>query len=546
MSDVSVTENVQTFLQQINIFNKASIGVVLVKTREPLRVKTVLKEFAGHTKMPFLAWNNVDGWEMDVPNQKSPKKIENTVDPVAALKHVGETDGKNHYEDGGIFTMMYPHFYLADGGKVKHPVMVQILKEFVVEFSGCKKRLFLIVPQEFSVPHELEDDLTIIDFDTPAEAERTALFHRLMDHVPPEKRPKFSKEDLKAINAITAGMTAHEVQNALARALAENRAELPNVPVSKIINVLAGIKTEAIRRSEVLELVPAENMANVGGLDNLKSWLNKRVNCFTEEAKKEGVDTPKGIALIGPPGTGKSLFAKSVADTLRLPLIRFDVSRVFNSLVGSSESRVRGALKMVDSLSPCVLMIDEVDKVFQSNSGGGDSGVGQRVLGALLTWMNDTTSPVFMVVTANRVNNLPAEFLRKGRLDEVFSVSVPSSEERLEIVKIHLKKRGKDVDSVKNLDAAVVRSEGYVPAEIESAVKEAILESFACKIELTGELIAEQLGNMKPLSESFKEDFDMMNEWAINNARSASSKKDNVAPPVPHDSTIRNGLNLDD
>lgn len=206
---------------------------------------------------------------------------------------------------------------------------------------------------------------------------------------------------------------------------------------------------------------------------------------------------------------------------LGLPAIRFDVGRVFNSLVGSSEARVRAALKMVEAMAPCVLMIDEVDKAFQANSGGGDSGVSQRVLGAILTWMQECQEAVFMIVTANRVNNLPSEFLRRGRLDEVFSVSVPGEEEREEIFKIHLRARRQNPDAV-DLAQAVERSSGYVPAELEAAVKDAVTVAFATQQPVTGELIAEQLGNMKPLSEAFAEDFQRMQTWAEQNARPAN------------------------
>lgn len=517
MSEIR-NDNAQMYLEHINILHKASVGVVLTRTREPFRVISALRDFAQANTLNFKSWNVVRGWSIyKAGTNQIESNDANTIDPMAALRALSDKANGD-----GIYVMMYPHYALAADGKVRHPGMVQLIKEYVQEFAACRKRLFLITPHDFSVPHELEDDMTIIDFEPPSQNERVMLYHRLMDQVPQDKRPKFTKEDLNAINAITAGMTSHEVSSALARGLAANRDKLPNVGIDDFIGVLANIKTEAIRRSEVLELMESENMANVGGLDSLKNWVAKRVNCFTEEAKAFGVDTPKGIALIGPPGTGKSLAAKAIASTLRKPLIRFDVSRVFNSLVGSSEARVRTALKMVDSLAPCVLMIDEVDKVFQSNGGNGDSGVSQRVLGALLTWMNDTKAPVFMVVTANRVDNLPAEFLRKGRLDEVFAVSLPTSEERMEVIKIHLRKRGKNPDTLKALETAVERSEGYVPAEIEAAVKEAILEAFSGDIDLTGELIAEQLGNMKPLSESFAEQFDRMREWAENNARPAN------------------------
>lgn len=172
----------------------------------------------------------------------------------------------------------------------------------------------------------------------------------------PTKRPKFNDEEKARILAGGAGMTAHEFETALSRALVTHTAKLPNVPIDDISDVILKVKTEVVKRSEVLELMDADNMNNVGGLQNLKQWLAVRRGCFSEEAKAYGVDAPKGMALIGPPGTGKSLLGKATASGLGLPLIKFDVSRVFNSLVGSSEARVRSALKLIDGMAPCVVL----------------------------------------------------------------------------------------------------------------------------------------------------------------------------------------------
>jgi SpoVK/Ycf46/Vps4 family AAA+-type ATPase len=272
-------------------------------------------------------------------------------------------------------------------------------------------------------------------------------------------------------------------------------------------------------------------MDQVGGLDNLKEWVVKRRACFSTEAKEFGIEAPKGAGLFGPPGTGKSLSAKAIASSLGLPLIKFDVGRVFQSLVGQSEERVRASLKMLDSLAPCVVLLDEIDKAFQTNSGG-DSGVSQRVLGAILTHMQESSSPIFWVFSANRVDRLPPELLRRGRLDEIFAVTVPDEDERLEILKIHLNKRKQKADDIPELDAAVAASEGYVPAEIEQAVKDALIEAFTNGGAITGPLIAEQLANMKPLSEAFAEDFNAMQQWAENNARPASARIKRALPLV--------------
>jgi SpoVK/Ycf46/Vps4 family AAA+-type ATPase len=289
--------------------------------------------------------------------------------------------------------------------------------------------------------------------------------------------------------------------------------------------VIMRVKTEVVKRSEVLEMMEPGSIEDIGGLENLKAWVRKRAGCFGQAARDFGVEPPKGIALIGPPGTGKSLGAKAIASVLGIPALKFDVSRVFNSLVGSSEARVRSALKMVDMMAPCVLMIDEADKAFAGQAGGGgggDSGVGMRVLGAILTWMQETKAPVFMVVTANRTAGLPSEFLRKGRLDEIFSVTTPHEGERLDILKIHLRKRGQNPDTVEGLADVAAYSNDYVPAELEAGVKDAIIEAFSTGVPVTGALIKDQISYMTPLKIAFAEDFAAMEKWAKENARPAS------------------------
>jgi SpoVK/Ycf46/Vps4 family AAA+-type ATPase len=280
----------------------------------------------------------------------------------------------------------------------------------------------------------------VVDLDLPTAAELHETYVDTIDNLNPASRPSFEAEEVTRLINAGLGMTTTDFENALSRALVRNRAKLPNVSLDDLATTMMALKTEVVKRSEVLEVMPSGSMDDVGGLENLKTWTAQRRHCFTAEAREFGVDVPKGCALIGPPGTGKSLSAKAIAYELGIPLIKFDVSRVFSSLVGQSEGKVRAALKQVDAMAPCVAMLDELDKAFDMNSGGGDSGVGKRVLGSILTHMQESDKPVFWVMTANRVDGLPPEMLRKGRLDEVFSVSVPEDGERMEVLRIHLAK----------------------------------------------------------------------------------------------------------
>jgi SpoVK/Ycf46/Vps4 family AAA+-type ATPase len=508
--------NAESFRRQLGVLHQAAIGVVLCRTREPFRAIDTMREFAFAERLDFRMWTITRGWaSYDRTNPEADPTTDGMMEPLSALQKIG-----NDSEPNGIYAMMYPHKPLS-----ANIAMLQLVKEYCRLFSETRKRLILITPHGFTLPQELEDDVVILDFDTPAYAEMRQSYDNLMQGVSDAKRPRFNEEQVDRILAAGAGMTAHEFENAVSRALVTLRGKLPNVAIDEFADIVMGVKVEVVKRSEVLEVMEADSIANIGGLENLKGWIRKRAHCFSQEARDAGVEAPKGIALIGPPGTGKSASAKAIASVLALPLIKFDVSRVFNSLVGQSEARVRSALKLLDGMAPAVVFLDEADKAFAgqaSGGGGGDSGVGMRVLGAILTWMQETKAPVFMVVTANRTQNLPSEFLRRGRLDEVFSVTVPHEGERMDILRIHLRKRGRNPDEVEGLQEAVDRSAGYVPAELEAAVKDAIIESFTQKVPMTGALIAEQLSYMVPLSEAFKSDFEAMKLWAEQNARPAS------------------------
>ena len=510
--DQQVIRNSEAFRAKLAVLSQAGIGVILCRTREPFRAIETLRDTAFADDLQFKAWSISAGWQTfnkARPDEKP--KTDGTIDPVAALKALGNDDWSD-----GYYAMMYLHKPMGQS-----LVIVQVIKEYTRLFTQNAKRLVLLTPPGYSLPPELEDDVVILDFDVPSYAERQDIFNGLLESLSAEKRLRYDEAEVDRILAAGAGMTSHEFENAASRAIIENKTRLPAIPIGDFTDVVMTTKTEVVKRSEVLEVMPTVGIENVGGLENLKLWISKRARCFSQEARDYGVEPPKGIALIGPPGTGKSLASKVIGSVLGLPLVKFDVSRVFQSLVGQSEERVRSALKMVEAMAPCVLMIDEVDKAFNTNSGGGDSGVGQRVLGAMLTWMQETTAPVFTVVTANRTRGLPAEFLRRGRLDEIFSVTVPHGGEREEIIKIHLRKRNQSTDV--DLTAAVAASDGYVAAEIEAAVKDAVIEAFTADHQtVTGDLIARQLSFMKPLSEAFAEQFDEMKTWAENNARPAS------------------------
>ena len=290
------------------------------------------------------------------------------------------------------------------------------------------------------------------------------------------------------------------------------------------VNEVFAEKQQIIRKSGLLEYYAAsEDFSNVGGLAVLKDWLNKRAVAFTDEARAFGLPAPKGILLLGVQGCGKSLCAKAVSRLWQLPLLRFDMGRMFGSFIGSSEENVRRAIAVAESVAPAILWVDEIDKAFagSQSSGATDGGTTARVFGTFLTWLSEKNAPVFVVATANDVSQLPPELLRKGRLDEIFYVDLPSEEERGEIFRIHLAKRGRDPKNF-DLPALAAASRDFSGAEIEEAIISALYDAFYSRQELTTEHVLTALAQTVPLAKTMDEKISHLRHWAEGRARHAS------------------------
>lgn len=516
-----------TYQEGIATLTAAGVGVILTRTAEPYAAAEALHLAAMGKSSPwcFRRWDIVHGWQEWGPG-KAPSDnpvVEPVLDPYAALKGViaRAREGKE-----AMMVMLGVHPFLKPDAP--HPGMVEQLRELVHELPSFKyTRVILIVPTGFTLPQELSRDVPIFDLNLPTKGDLRAEMDFVFSSATKKGADEFLSEDqIAQALAVASGFTTIEAVTAFSKAfMAASDAKRTRVEFAPFLAEIAVQKTEAIKASEVLELMQGVKISEVGGLDLLKEWITIAKESFSEAAREFGVDCPKGICAIGPPGTGKSLVAKAIATQLEQPLIKFDVSRVFGSLVGQSEERVRATLKTLEAMAPCVVLLDEIDKgLGGAHQSSGDSGVSRRVLGAILTHMQESTAPLFWIFTANRAGGLPPEMLRKGRLDEVWAVRPPNKPEREAIFKIHLKKRKQPIPA--DLEVAVDASSGFVSAELEAAVKEAVKESFyrhKGRKTVSGDDIARQLRGMKPLSEAFPEDFAAMEEWAKNNARAASS-----------------------
>jgi SpoVK/Ycf46/Vps4 family AAA+-type ATPase len=294
-----------------------------------------------------------------------------------------------------------------------------------------------------------------------------------------------------------------------------------NVLDAQDIQAVISEKRQVIRKSGLLEYYGVDaDLADVGGMDVLKDWLRKRVRAFSDEARAYGLPQPRGILLMGVQGCGKSLVAKTIARQWQLPLLRMDMSMIFQGYIGSSEQNMRNATKTAESLAPVVLWIDEIEKAFSGveGSGSSDAGTTARVVGTFLTWIQEKTAPVFVVATANEVRELPPELLRKGRLDEIFFVDLPRSRERAEIFAIHLHKVRREPMKY-DLPELVGASRGFSGAEIEQAIIAGLHESFFDGRELETRDILKAIRDTVPLSRTMREKVEELRVWARDRAR---------------------------
>jgi SpoVK/Ycf46/Vps4 family AAA+-type ATPase len=310
------------------------------------------------------------------------------------------------------------------------------------------------------------------------------------------------------------------IRRVLARAIASH-GELQPEDVDLVLEE----KRQTIRQTQILDFYPAtEQISDIGGLDNLKDWLLRRGGSFTDKARRYGLPHPRGLMLLGIQGTGKSLTAKAIAHHWHLPLLRLDVGRLFGGLVGESESRTRQMIQVAEALAPCVLWIDEIDKAFSGLGGKGDAGTTSRVFGTFITWLAEKTSPVFVVSTANDIQSLPAEMLRKGRFDEIFFVGLPTQDERKAIFNVHLSRLRPHNLKGYDIDRLAYETPDFSGAEIEQTLIEAMHIGFSQNRDFTTDDILEAASQIIPLARTAVEQIQQLQEWAASGRARLASK----------------------
>jgi AAA+ superfamily predicted ATPase len=476
------------FEQELDIYLRARFTLMLVTLEEERALQTV-KEVCEQSQRPCLTWDAADGFQVLTGGGKGP--LPSARDPLSALEQVDKAEGDT------LFVLKDFHECWGNAQvKRKLRSVAQRLKftrKSIVVTSPCGK-----------IPEELKDEAVVVGFPPPDAAELEEVLNRLTQT--PGVKVNLTPLGREKLVQAALGLTAAQAQRVFAKAIVRD-----GVLDDRDIGLVTDEKKQIIRESEALEFYAVtETPDDVGGLGVLKEWLRLREQAFTQKARDYGLPAPKGIALLGIPGTGKSLTAKMIGGLWRLPLLRLDMGSLFGSLVGESEERTRRALRLAETVAPAVIWIDEIEKGLAH--GGLDSGTSTRVFGTILTWMQEKTAPCFVVATANDIASLPPELLRKGRFDEIFFLDLPTLEERKEIFTVHLRKRNR---LPQDFDVARLarESEGYVGAEIEQAVIDAMYVGFNAGREINSDDISAALKRQVPLSVSQRETIEALRNW---------------------------------
>ena len=489
-----------SFQEELLLLLRARYPVVYVSTLEEERVERAIAAAAQQlSNRNIYTWDFVDGYQGNPTDQGVARR-----NPLQALEHIE----KLPESVAALFILRDYHRFLED------VAIARKLRNLARRLKSQPKNILLLAPQ-IQVPDDLAEVVTVIEFALPSVHEIRAEITRLLSGL----NARLSAGDLDTLVQSCQGLSIERIRRVLARGIAAQgtfRAE--------DIELVLEEKRQTIRQTQILDFYPAkEQISDIGGLDNLKDWLLRRGNAFSEKARQYGLPYPRGLLLAGIQGTGKSLTAKAIAHHWHLPLLRLDVGRLFAGLIGESESRTRQMIQIAEALAPCVLWIDEIDKAFAGTDGRGDAGTSSRVFGTFITWMAEKTSPVFVVATANNIQALPSELLRKGRFDEIFFVGLPAQEERQSIYEVHLGRlRAHNLQSY-DLSRLAYETPNFSGAEIEQAIIEAMHIGFSQDRDFTTDDILEAASQIVPLARTAQEQVEALQSWAASGkARLAS------------------------
>jgi hypothetical protein len=437
--------------------------------------------------------------------------IYNTREPVQALANMETMTVE------AVYILKDFHRHMDD------PVVVRRLRDVGQKFAANRKTVVITAP-ELTVPPELTTLVEYFDLPLPDRDRLHEIIHDVYARLSKTYTLKLQLDapGVDAMSANLRGLTEEEAERAISQALVTRYALCPE----SVTDVLEA-KKQLLRHSGMLEFIEAsDNMASVGGLENLKHWLGQRRGAWEDAAREFGLEPPRGMIILGVQGCGKSLCARAIAGEWKLPLVKFDTSAVYDKYIGETEKRIRKVFQVAEGLAPCVLWIDELEKVFAGSgpdSASADAGVSSRLLASFLSWMQDRKAAVFVAATCNNVTVLPPELIRKGRFDELFFVDLPNQAERKQIFSIQLARRKRNPSEF-DLEKVAAAAKGYSGSEIEAAVQGALYTAYSEKKPLTSQSLVDALGQTVPLSITRSEEIASLRDWASTRAVPASAK----------------------
>lgn len=519
---------VETFATQLRHYIKCGMSLVSVETYEKRRcvkeieevVKDINEKQEEGEAYSTVMWSISQGW-----TQIDGTPIDNGEPVEIAHQAIAQIENLN-IPEFAVFVMKDFGLYFHKENNQYFDLVISQVAEFVLALQKTG-RIIVFVGSGFKSPDILSHEIKHMDYAFPNEEQIEKSVRFIFDQVNQTPNEEFLPRFIDSAK----GMGEQEVQDNTALILTKFR-DVNDEAVTQMWRE----KIQIIENTDLLkyDTPPEGGLDNIGGLENIKDHLALDKACFGQDARDFGITAPKGLLIVGIPGTGKSLTAKCAASYFNLPLITLEIGQLMSKYVGESESNALQAIKLLDSLAPLVLWVDEIEKAFGGVGGDFDSGATQRVFGIFLKWMSDRESMIYTVMTANNVAALPPEFLRKGRIDEIFWVDLPNEKERQEIIEIHLRKRRRDPNDY-DCQAYVFCTDGFSGADIESGIELALKKAFLSKNKkLTKQILIESFEQIRPISESNKEIVATTREWGNNHAKAANitQKKQPRQKPV--------------
>ena len=479
------------FTDELTLLLKARYPIIYINTIEEDRVEYIIRKYIKTSlNRSIYSWDFIDGYTNNPNNEGFAKR-----NPVQALELVER------------LTAQTPAlFLLKDFNRFLTDVSISRKLKNISRILKLQPKTIIIIGSELNIPKELYDLITILQFQLPVESEINYELKRLIESLNIE----IDQQILESLTRACQGLSLERIRRVLSKIIATYKTIDENS-----IKLLLNEKKQIISQTEILEYWSVdETMSKIGGIDNLKNWLKKRKTSFGIQASNYGLPTPRGLLLVGIQGTGKSLTAKAIATEWQLPLLKLDVGKLFGGIVGESESRLRQMIEVSETLAPCILWIDEIDKAFSNNDSKGDSGTSNRVLGTFISWLSEKSKPVFVVATANNVDLLPLEIIRKGRFDEIFFLDLPKKQERQQIFKIHIQTFRPNSWDLFEYEKLAQLSESFSGAEIKQSIIEAMYHAFYEQREFTTSDICLALNDLIPLAQLESNQTVRLQSWA--------------------------------